>query len=203
MPISNPDHQRISNAIHAAEAGTSGEIVCVLARSSGDYNHIPLVWASLASLLVPWALMALTQWTLIHILLSQLIVFAGLWMVFSIPVLAMALVPRRLARGQAHRAALEQFMVRGVSKTRDRTGILIFVSLAERYVRIVADDGIAVKITQQQWQGIVDTLVNHLRQDQIADGFVAAVASCGEVLAAHFPPESTHKNQLPDRLYVI
>ena len=65
--------------------------------------------------------------------------------------------------------------------------MLIFVSLAERYARIVADDGIAARVPQSQWQGAVDALVAHMREGRIADGFVAAIERCGAVLAEPFP----------------
>ena len=203
MPVSRADHQKIASAIGAAEAGTSGEIVCVLARSSGDYGQIPLVWAAIAALALPWALMWGTQWTLVHILLAQVLVFAALWLVFSAPQISIRLVPRHIQRTAAHRSAMEQFMVRGVSRTRERTGVLIFVSLAERYARIVADDGIAAKLPQADWQAIVDALTVEMREGRIADGFTLAIAACGEILKAHFPARPDDSNELPDRLYVI
>ena len=203
MPVSREDHQRIATAIAAAETGTSGEIICVLARSSGEYGQIALVWAAVLALALPWALMWRTQWTLVHILLAQVLVFAALWLVFSLPQISMRLVPRHLQRTAAHREAMEQFMLRGVSRTRERTGVLIFVSLAERYARIVADDGIAAKLPQAEWQAIVDALTVELSHGRICDGFTLAIAACGKILKAHFPASADDSNQLPDRLYVI
>ena len=203
MPISQADHSRIAAAIHSAEAGTSGEIVCVLARASGGHGEIPAVWAAVLSLALPWALVAWTQWTVLHILLAQLVCFAALWGLFSLPAVSQRLMPRAMQRAAAHRAAMEQFMVRGVSRTSQRTGILIFVSLAERYARIVADDGIAAKIPPERWQAIVDGLIGEARQDRIAEGFIAAISACGEALKTHFPAGANDANQLPDRLYVM
>jgi hypothetical protein len=56
MEFTKEDHEAISAAIHAAEQRTSGEIVCVLAHSSSDYVHIPLLWASVLALCLPWPL---------------------------------------------------------------------------------------------------------------------------------------------------
>ena len=203
MPISKQDHQRIADAIHAAEANTSGEIVCVLARASGDYDAIPLVWAAMFALALPWALVAFTQWAVLHILLAQIVLFAVLFLLFSIPAIGIKFVPRAVQRAQAHRSATEQFMVRGISRTRGQTGVLIFVSMAEKYARVIADDGIAAKIPQPEWQAMVDALVEHCRTGRTADGFVAAVATCGALLHAHFPARPDDVNELPDRLYVI
>jgi putative membrane protein len=114
----------------------------------------------------------------------------------------MVLVPRPLRRAQAHRAALEQFVVRRIANTKNRSGVLIFVSLAEHYARIVADDGIAQKVHNADWQAAIDALTGHMRDGRIAAGFIAAIERCGAVLAAHAPPDGS-PNALPDRLYVM
>ena len=80
--------------------------------------------------------------------------------------------------------------------------MLIFVSLAEHYARIVADDGIAQKVHNAEWQAAIDALTAHMRDGRIAEGFIAAIERCGAVLAAHAPPDGS-PNALPDRLYVM
>ena len=100
------------------------------------------------------------------------------------------------------RSALEQFLLRGITRTKNRTGVLIFVSLAEHYARIVADEGISRKVHHSEWQAAVDALTARMHDDQIAAGFIAAIERCGVVLATHAPPDGS-PNELPDRLYVI
>jgi putative membrane protein len=80
---------------------------------------------------------------------------------------------------------------------------LIFVSLSERYARIIADDGIAARVPPAQWQAAIDALIAHMRDGRIADGFIAAIALCGNELAAHFPRTDASRDQLPDRIYLI
>ena len=89
----------------------------------------------------------------------------------------------RVRRARAHRAALEQFVLRRVAHTANRTGVLIFVSLAERYARIIADEGIAAKVHNAEWQAAIDALTGHMRDGRIAAGFIAAIERCGAVLA--------------------
>jgi putative membrane protein len=202
MTFSNDDHQAISAAIRAAEARTSGQIVCVLARASSNYAYVPVLWAALLALLAPWPLMFFTQLSVQTIYLLQIAVFVAAVLVFTWAPLRMALVPRAVKRARAHRAAVQQFFVRGLTRTRNRCGILIFVSLAERYARIVADEGIAAKVHQTEWQEAVDALTSHMREDRIAAGFITAIERCGAVLALHAPPDGT-TNELPDRLYVM
>jgi putative membrane protein len=202
MQFGKDDYEAVASAIRAAEQKTSGQIVCVLAHSSSGYVHIPILWAVVLALFAPWPLIDFTHWSVQRIFLLQLVVFIVAGMLVSWMPLRLLLVPRALQRARARRAAIEQFVVRGISRTKNRTGILIFVSLAEHYARIVADDGIAAKVPNSEWQATVDALTAHMRDDRIAAGFTAAIARCGEVLAKHAPPDGS-PNELPDRLYIM
>ncbi|MFZ0425513.1 MAG: TPM domain-containing protein [Xanthobacteraceae bacterium] len=202
MHFTKEDHEAVSSAIREAEKKTSGQIVCVLARSSSGYGYIPILWASLLALLTPWPLIYFTPWSVQRIFLLQLVVFLVIGVVASFTPLRLALVPRAIKRARAHREALEQFVVRGITRTRNRTGVLIFVSIAERYARIIADEGIAAKVPNSEWQEAVDALTGHMRDGRIAAGFTAAVERCGAVLATHAPADGS-PNELPDRLYVV
>jgi putative membrane protein len=203
MHISESDHRRISAAIHAAEAKTSGEIVCVLAQTSSDATGLPILLAALVALALPWLLVAFTALTVHRILLLQVVVFVALAAVFCLPRVRVALLPRAARRAVAHGVALEQFAIRGIARKKDRSGILIFVSLAEHYARIVADEGIAARVPQSEWQGAVDALVAHCSSGRIADGFISAIGTCGAVLSTHFPRTAGSRDELPDRIYVI
>jgi putative membrane protein len=202
MQITKEDHDAISAGIHEVEKHTSGQLVCVLAHSSSDYALIPILWASVVAMIAPWPLIYFTPWSVQRIFLLQLAVFIISGLVFSWMPLRLALVPRAVRRARAHRAALEQFVVRGITHTRNRSGVLIFVSLAERYARIIADEGIAAKVHNAEWQAAIDALIGHMRDGRIVAGLTAAIERCGAVLAAHAPPDGS-PNELPDRLYVI
>jgi putative membrane protein len=202
MHFTKQDHEAISAAIHEAEKRTCGQLVCVLAHSSSGYAHIPILWASAVALIAPWPMIYFTQWSVQRIFLLQLVVFIVAGLVLSWAPLRLALVPPAVRRARAHHAALEQFVVRGIDRTKNRTGVLIFVSLAERYARIIADEGIAQKVHNAEWQAAIDALTSHMRDGRIAAGFTAAIERSGAVLAAHTPPDGA-PGALPDRLYVI
>jgi putative membrane protein len=202
MQFTREDHEAITAAIGSAEARTCGQIICVLARASSDYAHVPIMWASGLALILPWPLIYFTPWSVQRIFLLQLAVFVVAGLVFSWMPLRLALVPPGVRRMRAHRAALEQFVVRRVTQTRNRSGVLIFVSLAEHYARIIADEGIAQKVQQSEWQEAIDVLTSHMSAGRIAQGFTAAIERCGTVLATHAPPDGS-PNELPDRLYVM
>ena len=94
-------------------------------------------------------------------------------------------------------------MTRRISHTKGRTGVLIFVSFTERYARIIADEGVAAKVDQKEWQGAIDALTAKMAEGHVAEGFLAAIASCGEVLARDAPPGAEPQTELPNRLYLI
>ncbi len=202
MEFTRADYDAVAAAIRQAEAKTCGQIVCVLAHASSAYVHIPLVWASVLALATPWPVIFFTQWSVERIFLSQLAVFIAAGLLFSWMPLRLMLVPRAVQRARAHRAALEQFVLRGIDRTPNRCGILIFVSLGEHYARIIADEGIAQKVGEAEWQGAIAALTSHMKEGRIAAGFAAAIERCGAVLAAHAPPDGS-ANTLPDRLYVV
>ena len=203
MSISAQDRERVSIAILAAEARTSGEIVCVLAQTSSDATALPILVAAVAALALPWLLVAFTAMTVHRILSLQIVVFLALLVILCLPRVRVSLMPRKARRAVAHRVAMEQFAIRGIARKKDRSGILIFVSLAERYARIIADDGIAARVPQAEWQAAVDTLVAHTRDGRIADGFITAIEVCGNKLARYFPRTETSRDELPDRIYLI
>lgn len=203
MELSSEDRRRIADAIRAAESRTAGEIVCVLARSSTEPAALAILVAALAALALPWLLVGLTRLPVQDILWLQLALFLVLGMVLCLPGVRVALVPPAMRRAVAHRAAMEQFVARGIGRTRDRTGILIFVSLAERYVRIVADEGIASRVAPAEWQEAVDALASHMGGGRIGEGFVEAIGRCGAILAEHFPRAPDDRDELPDRIYLI
>jgi putative membrane protein len=203
MSISAQDRARISSAVRAAEARTSGEIVCVLAQTSSDATALPILVAALVAIALPWLLVAFTAMSVHRILLLQTVVFFARAMLLCLPRVRVALVPRAARRAVAHRAAMEQFFIRGIARKKDRTGVLIFVSLAERYARIIADQGIAALVPQSEWQGAIDALVAHMSGGRIAEGFITAVDMCGKVLETNFPRTETSRDELPDRMHLI
>jgi putative membrane protein len=203
MSISSEDQKRISAAIHAAEANTAGEIVCVLARTSTHATALPIFLAAVVTLVMPWLLMSFTAMTVSMMLTLQIVVFIGLVILFTITPLRLALIPRKARRAIAHRLAMEQFIARGIGQKNNCSGILIFVSLAERYARIIVDDTIASRVPQTKWQGAVDALIRHMRDGRIADGFVTAIELCSNELAAQFPRTAASSNALPDKIYLI
>jgi len=201
--ITDTDKTRIADAIRAAEAKTAGEIFCVVARHSSDYRLVPLAWAAVIALAVPLPLIYLTTWSASVIYVFQLIAFLAAAIGLSQPSIRFHIVPRRTKHDRAHAEALRQFYAQGLHKTEHRTGVLIFASEAERYAEIVADAGINEKVAPEVWARAIHALVSAIKHGKPGDGFVAAIAECGAVLAEHFPPGAMKKDELADKLVEI
>ena len=203
------DRARVAEAIRAAEATTSGEIYCVLARSSSTYFHEAAATLAVGLLIASIAAAAVLHWlwlsmSPLHFALAQLVAYgAGLAVLWLAPSLRIALVPRRVRYRQAHANAMRQFLARNVHLTEARTGVLVFVSLAERYGEIVADGGIDAKVPQERWNATVAALTTAASRGDVTEGFAVAVAAVGAELAQHFPRRPDDRNELDDHLVEI
>ena len=202
MLITETDHPRIADAIRQAEAKTSGEIFCVIARASSEYRLVPVCWAALIALISPFGLLYFTSWPALSIYLAQLGIFFASLYGLSRPSVRFLIVPRQTRNDRAHAEALRQFRAQGLHLTESRTGVLIFASAAERYAEIVADAGINEKVSPEVWDRAIAALIAAVKDDRPGDGFIEAVQQCGAVLAEHFPvpPGARNPDELPDKV---
>lgn len=203
MLIAEPDKERVAQAIADAEEKTAGEIFCVIAHHSSDYRLVPLAWAAAVALVLPAPLIYFTRWSAWGLYVAQIVVFVSAAIALSWPPIRFHLVPRRAAHDRAHTEAMRQFFAQGLHHTENRTGVLIFASVAEHYAEIVADAGINAKVTPDVWDNAVDALVSGIGSGRPVDGFIAAIEQCGAVLAQNFPPGTLKRNELPNRLVEI
>ncbi|AWB20773.1 hypothetical protein DA075_07445 [Methylobacterium currus] len=201
--LSEAERARIAAAITAAERGTAGEIVVMVAARSGAYRSLPPALALAGALLVPWPLILLTGLSATRIFLVQLVVALALLLsLAAAPSLARLprALPRAFRRARARAAARHEFQARGLARTRGRTGVLIYVALAERYADVVTDAGIGA--SPEAWRPVLDDLVAALRRDALAEGLVRAVEAAGAILAEAAPPQPGDSDELPNRVIV-
>lgn len=209
-PLTPLEHQALADRIRAAEARTRGEIYCVVARASDGYVYPAAFMLALGVAIVSlpvafWidrSWLGLSHTTLVLLQIAALVVaFAVLWA--APPLLRMLLVPRRLRYRRAHDNAVRQFLAHNVHMTERRTGVLIFISLAERYAEVVADAGIDAKVPQDEWNGIVERLVAAAAAGRLAEGLADAIDRAGALLAGHFPGGVSNPNELEDHVVEI
>lgn len=202
--FTDAERSEITAAIQAAEKRTSGEFVAVVARVSDTYHGVALLWAAAVALMLPAPLLLFSHLRYLDIYQLQVAAFILLVLACEfVPGLHMALVPKRLAHARARRLAHAQFYEQGVHLTRDHSGVLLFVSMAERYVEIVADKGIHEKIGEARWQEIVDGFTAKVASGDVTSGFTSAIAACGTAMAEHYPARADDTDELSDGLIEI
>ncbi|WP_449102141.1 TPM domain-containing protein [Pseudomonas extremaustralis] len=201
--LSKHEQRQVAEAIARVEQQTDAELVTVLAARADDYAYIPLLWASLIALVVPGVVHYLSGYlTMYTLLLAQWVTFIVLCLVFCLPRVTTRLIPRSVRHWRASNLARRQFLEQNLHRTIGSTGVLIFVSEAERYVEILVDDGISKRLDDSHWVGIVKAFTQQVKQGQTLAGFIACIEACGELLKVHVPVTQA-RNELPNRLVVL
>jgi putative membrane protein len=222
--FSAADKAAIADAITAAEATTTGEIVCVVADHRDRYAATGLTYAALLAFALPLAatvlgfgpdqIAALNDWSsgdagedlrraVEAYAAVQIVVFVVLAALFVRTRLGAMLTPRVIKREHVHAAAVTQFKAGGIGTTRAHTGVLIYVSLPDRIAEVVADTAIFAKVSPDHWATTVTALTDGIKAGTPGAGFVRAIALAGEVLAEHFPAHGDNPDELPNRLIEI
>jgi len=190
----------VKRAVAAAEANTSGEIVAMVVARSDDYVGLRIALGAALAFAAGLGVLALGLDAWLWLPPIQLATFAVAFAISGLrPVLA-PLVPASLRDASVDRAARLAFLAEGVLETRARTGILLYVSLLEHRVEVLADRGIHERVEAGTWDGVVARILDGIRTDRAESGLVSAIEHCGELLARHFPPDADDRNELPDRL---
>lgn len=190
---------RVAEHVAQAERRTAGEIVVVLAERSDGYDRqraaasftATLLSALLLYLFVP----ALPE---LWVLCSQAPIMVLFWWLTGRRPITRALVPARLQREAVRARAEQAFIEQGVTETRERSGVLLFLSETEHRVELLADRGIHERVGTEVWQALVTDVIAAIRSGQAAAGITRAVDAIGARLAAHFPPSPEDVNELPD-----
>lgn len=205
--FSDDELAAIRRATRAAEALTSGELVCVIIEQCDTYHAV--VWEAAALGALAGSLAAGLWHTLIGlwgnssvlwILLPPMIGAAvGLLLVTTLATLRRALISPVVLDRRVDRRAAVAFLDEEMFNTRDRTGVLIFVALFEHRIRILRDQGVEERVPPGAWTEIADNLALGLREGRQGTAVVAAVEACGHLLATHgIDRRSDDSNELSD-----
>jgi putative membrane protein len=194
------ERERIRVAVAAVERTTAGEVATMMVNASDSYReaeHLGALFLSgFAALLVAVATHHVTIWSYLPLVL--LLYFPCVVLLRRIPRLLLPFVGRRRLAEAVRERAVRAFFEKGLYRTREETGILIFISLLERKVWILGDRGIDRKIPPETWERFVTELTAGLRAGRAADALCSVIAGCGRLLAEHFPRRADDVNELPD-----
>lgn len=218
--LSVEDHAKVSAAIAAAESRSAGEILAVVAERSDSYHDVGLHWAVIVLMgVLAWAAACpgcLEWWhdalfggwrpepglgeLLTFLLLLAAAKFTAVLLILRFMPLRLALTPAGTKSRRVRRRAATIFKAAAERRTVGRTGILIYLSLAERRAEMVADAAIVEVTDESTWGEAMAALLAEVRDGRVADGMVAAIGLVGTVLAEHFPCGDSDSNEIPDKL---
>jgi putative membrane protein len=197
--LSDADCTQIENAVRALEKKSATELVVAVVPKSADYWQARLVVA------VAWALAAAHAMLQFRpdvapfvAVLLQVPIGVATFVLFGRGALARLLIPRGAAGASAERRALALFAERGLTATRDRTGMLILVSELERRVVILGDRGIHERVGDAGWRAHVDHVVAAIHRGQAARGLLDVIERLGATHAELNPVRAGDTNELPD-----
>jgi len=219
VKLSEPQIRKVEAAVREAEKKTSAEIAGAIIRESNDYARYELLGAIIAGLVFFTGMTVFTPsleawmqtltWTYSPVLLvaaigfSTFLVIAATYFLANLAPIDRWIVPQRVMGERVRRRAMRHFLESGVHRTRERNGLLIFVSLLERRIEIVADIGIADRVPRSTWEKVVRELGEGLRRGEPGEALARAVTQCGDILADHFPPRSDDINELSNQVHIL
>lgn len=209
LSLKAEEKQQIADAVKRAEKNTSGEIVPYIVDRSDHYNETPVYAAISAAVFIVIILNILSLlWLLpfkfdtlnFSILIIGFMALVYLPVAFIKPLKRMMTNPRKMDN-MVNRRALQAFVEEEVFNTRDRTGVLIFISAFEHRVELIADSGISEKTEPDYWQDIVNDLIIGIKKKQTPEALARAIEECGRLLnEAGFERKSDDTDELSNDL---
>jgi putative membrane protein len=202
--FSAEENRRIEAAIKAAEAETAGEIVVTVTDESDTYPEAIVLGGVILGGL---AALVITD-IFFHGSLRLYIPCAGVLAILAGFLLKFLPTLRRLFVSTGHidrrvkARAMHAFYAKGLYKTRDQSGVLFFLSLFERKVWVIADQGIYAKISQEELQTYTRQIVSGIKDGRKTDALCAEITRMGKLLAQHFPIKPDDTNELPNEVIV-
>jgi putative membrane protein len=197
--LSEADRRRIADAVKAVELQTAAEIVVAIETDPCEEADATIALIASGFLAIasagPLSLLGLS---LHAIVLGQAAILAALAALASSSRIRRALRIDRLPSAAAHKAAERAFAELGLGRTKERTGVLIHVAVADRSVEVIADEGVHAAVAPETWREIVHDVVAAAKQGRLTDGIVAAVKRCGDALSEALPLEPGLGDELPN-----
>lgn len=217
--LNDKNKKQIAAAVKKAESKTSGEIVTAFIKESHDYAVHEMSFAVIVSFIYFVAMMffvsdvqAWLQGMFWDYTQNYLIAFYGFsvflvgaifYFLANVAAIDRLIVPKKVMQQKVHDRALLHYMESGIYNTRDHTGILIFISLLEHRVELLADKGISVKIPLEHWQQMVEQILTGVKQGDFVNKLCLSVEECGTLLAEHFPIKADDSNELTNDINVL
>jgi putative membrane protein len=198
--LTQAEQDALVHCVKQAEATTSGEIVPVIATMSYEYPRAGLigglVFGALGAVGLTLALGREDMWVFLVLFLALFLCFSRLFEAF--PALKRPFISKREMREEVAEAAFTAFHAHNLHDTRDKTGIILYVSVFERSVQVLADKGINDQVNPLVWEEVVAMVTQGIRAGKPGEALCAGVTRCGEMLTERFPIKSDDTDELPN-----
>ena len=198
--------EQIESCVRETERTTRGEIVVMVAPASHDYPVAGLLGAaafSIPAAVVLARMIGRLVWAGPH----DLWVFQGILLplfflcreiVMRLPRLKRLFISEKELDHEVREAATIHFFSKGLYRTREETGVLIYLSVFEGKVWVLGDRGVDAAVPPGFWQEVVDQVVAGIKEGRPAAAICAAVGRIRGVLAEKFPAAPGDTNELPN-----
>ncbi|QQO08915.1 TPM domain-containing protein [Breznakiella homolactica] len=219
LNLTEKDLDEIKEAVVRAEQETTGEIALAAVGESDDYSFYELFAAVIAAVLAfavllpfhgpvsrwidglvwdfsPWLVTAFFG-------VVSFALMAAVFLLFNIPALDRLIIPPKARSESVYSRAARYFVESGVYATRENNGILLFISLMEHEVHVIADSGILSKTDSPELSVIAANLAGGIKNGTVKQSLLEAVRSCGEILIREFPAKDKNTNVLADGLVLL
>ena len=186
--LSSDERARLHAVEQAAEARTSARLAVVTVPISDRYALYPIIFGAIAAMAVLAALALF--WSALSLrtgFFVSAVVFAAVSFLFEWLPLRLMLIPKHAKRWECWELAHRSFAARVLAQIDRKPGIVLFVSLGERYVEIVTDRDVDLRVPQSTWDAVIADFTDAARKGRVADGIVNAVEACAKVLETHYP----------------
>jgi putative membrane protein len=211
--------ETIREAVKSAEQKTSGEIALAVTGESHDYAFYELMVSVVFGALV--FLIMLFYYNPIFSLINKLFWEVDAWQIIglygfvsfiaiaiayaltNISAIDRIIIPKKARQLAVYQRALRHFVESGVYATKDHNGILLFISLMEHEVCIIADEGLLKNIAQENLNSLAQELADGIRRKELTESLLRCISSCGKFLETHYPIKKDDVNELPDGLVIL
>jgi putative membrane protein len=191
--------ETLAQAVRDIEKNTDAEIVIVVRRRSGTYRHADyLCGAVMAFVGLVFVLFSPFEFHTFWVPFDVIGLFiAGAFVCSRTDFIRRVLTTKKFRSSSVRTGAAAMFYEDGIANTSAENGLLIYLSIFERRVEVIADRGILKAVPALKWNNAVFALKQVGRSPE-SEKLIKAVRELGELLAQHLPPTGENPNELAD-----
>jgi len=202
--LGEAERAELATEIARAEQDTIGEVVVVVLERSD--RHPGAEWMAGSLVLICGSVLLASQlpWDMPALFFLCQLGMGALGFIAArlVPGFKRAFISEGRADEMAREQALQEFYAHGLHRTQAATGVLLFVSLLERRVIVLGDEGIDARVGAAEWEATDSAILEGIRAGSLKRGLAAGIRRSAEVLAEHFPGEATDRDEVPNHVIV-